>query len=231
MTYSQIRSWYAYIRPRNTRERPGSGNDLFCNIAMELILVILKMASRYPLAPFLHERCTGNRSRTMFTWWCGCRNVVAFYIWTVTAFIPPYTCMHFHFRVPIRIPVTYQNYQNTACHTQRGLKIQLIIELLETSKNPQISKGVALMPSNNCFCRKRIQFPVAILFSENACLLNPRSWPGWDKHLVNSTALRGQHVVKCVLNPRYLPPCRGGRGFNWLMHSLFDSITKAFYLR
>ena len=62
MTYSQIRSWYAYIRPRNTRERPGSGNDLFCNIAMELILVILKMASRYPLAPFLHERCTGNRA-------------------------------------------------------------------------------------------------------------------------------------------------------------------------
>ena len=124
MTYSQIRSWYAYIRPRNTRERPGSGNDLFCNIAMELILVILKMASRYPLAPFLHERCTGNRSRTMFTWWCGCPNVVAFYIWTVTAFIPPYTCMHFHFRVPIRIPVTYQNYQNTACPTQRGLKIQ-----------------------------------------------------------------------------------------------------------
>ena len=107
----------------------------------------------------------------------------------------------------------------------------LIIELLETSKNPQISKGVALMPSNNCFCRKRIQFPVAILFSENACLLNPHSWPGWDKHLVNSTAPRGQHVVKCVLNPRYLPPCRGGRGFSWLMHSLFDSITKAFYLR
>ena len=39
MTYSQIRSWYVYIRASNTRERPGSGNDLFCNIAMEPILV------------------------------------------------------------------------------------------------------------------------------------------------------------------------------------------------
>ena len=39
--------------------------DLFCNSAMELILIILKMASGYPLATFLHERCTGNWSRTM----------------------------------------------------------------------------------------------------------------------------------------------------------------------
>ena len=93
-------------------------------------------------------------------------------------------------------------------------------------------KGSCIDALKQRFCRKRIQsFPVAILFSENACLLNPRSWPGWDKHLVNSTAPSGQHVVKCVLNPRYLPPCRGGQGFNWLMHSLFDSITKAFYLR
>ena len=43
-------------------------------------------------------------------------------------------------------------------------------------------------------------------------MLNPRSWPGWNRHLVNSTAPRRQHVVKCVLNPRYLPPCRGSRG-------------------
>ena len=178
--------------------------DLFCNSAMELILVILKWHLGIPWPPSFTRGAQeiGAARCNLFTWWCGCPNVVAFYIWTVTAFIPPYTCMHFHFRVPIRIPVTYQNYQNTACPTQRGLKIQLIIELLETSKNPQISKGVALMPSNNCFCRKRIQFPVAILFSENACLLNPRSWPGWDKHLVNSTAPRGQHVVKmCVKSP------------------------------
>ena len=31
--------------------------------------------------------------------------------------------------------------------------------------------------------------------------LTPR--PGWNRHLVNSAALRrGQHVVKCVLNPQ-----------------------------
>ena len=42
---------------------------------------------------------------TMFTWWCVCPNVVAF-IWTVVAFIPPYTCLHLHFHVPIKIPVT-----------------------------------------------------------------------------------------------------------------------------
>ena len=33
---------------------------------MELILVILKMASGYPLAIFLHDRYTGNRNRTMY---------------------------------------------------------------------------------------------------------------------------------------------------------------------
>ena len=42
---------------------------------------------------------------TMFTWWCVRPNVVAF-IWTVVAFIPPYTCLHLHFHVPIKIPVT-----------------------------------------------------------------------------------------------------------------------------
>ena len=91
------------------RERPGSGlktwnSELFCNSATELILLILKRASGYPLVTFLHQRCTANRSRTMFTKWCTCPNVVAF-ISTVTAFTPPYTCMHLHFRVPIKIPV------------------------------------------------------------------------------------------------------------------------------
>ena len=59
MTYIQIRSWYAYIRPRNARERlcrvsksilKTWDSDVFCNSAMELILVILKMASGFPLA-------------------------------------------------------------------------------------------------------------------------------------------------------------------------------------
>ena len=82
------------------------------NSAMELILLILKMASGYLLTTFLYERCTANRSRTMFTWWCACPNVVAF-IRTVTEFIPPYTCMHLHFR----FPCTYEN----TCHFIRTL--------------------------------------------------------------------------------------------------------------
>ena len=60
-----------YIRPRKTREgnswvRKSTlktwNSDLFCNSAMELILLILKMASGYLLASFLHERCTANWS-------------------------------------------------------------------------------------------------------------------------------------------------------------------------
>ena len=114
--------------------------------AMELILLILKMASGYPLATFLHERCTANRSRTMFTWWCACPNVVVF-IRKVTAFIPPYTCMHLHFRVPIKIPVTLSE------HCIHSTKFKnTLIELLKTSTDPQISKGVDA--PNNCFWRK-----------------------------------------------------------------------------
>ena len=79
---------------------------------MELTLLILKMASGYLLTTFLYETCTANRSRTMFTWWCACPNVVAF-IRTVTEFIPPYTCMHLHFR----FPCTYEN----TCHFIRTL--------------------------------------------------------------------------------------------------------------
>ena len=131
------------IREDKTRVRKFSlktwNSDLFCNSAMELSLLILKMASGYPLATFLHEKWTANRSRTMFTWWCACPNVVAV-IWPVTAFIPPYTCMHLHLPTAFRCPS-----------------------------------------------------------SKNAWALNHRSWPGWNRHLANSTAPRGQHVVKCVL--------------------------------
>ena len=173
------------------------------------------MASGYPLATFLHGRCTANRSRTMFTWWCSCPNVVAF-IWTVTAFIPPYTCMQLHFRAPIKIPVTLSEH----CISLSARSKNTMIELLKTSTDPQIARGVYAL--KQLFLRKRrIQFPVAVPPSKNACALNPRSWPGWNRYLVNSTAPRGQHVVKWVLNPRYLPLRRGGRwaGISiWLMH-------------
>ena len=142
-TCIQISSWCAYNRPRNTRARP----DSFCNSAMEVILVILKMASGYPLASFLHERCTANRSRTVFTWWCARPNVVAF-IWTVTAFIPPYTCIHLHFLVPIKLPVNL---------SERCISHSTMIELLTTSTDIQISKGVKTL--KRLFLKKtRIQF-------------------------------------------------------------------------
>ena len=123
-------------------------SDLFCSSTMELNLVILKMAAGH-----LHERCTANCSRTMFTCWCGCPKVVAFYIWTVTAVIPPYTCMHFHFRVPIRIPVTLSEH----CMSHSARFKNTMIELLETSKDPQISKGVDAL--KQLFVRKKDTVP------------------------------------------------------------------------
>ena len=123
MTYIHIRSWCAYIR-RGTlgRERPGLGkitlktwnSDLFCNSAMELILLILKMASGYPLATFLHERCTANRSRTMFTWWCWCPNVVALFEQLLRLYLP------IHART-LSVPCTDKN----TCHFIRTLHITL----------------------------------------------------------------------------------------------------------
>ena len=107
-----------------------------------------------------------------------------------------------------------------------------MIELLRTSTDPQISKGVDAL--KQLFLKKRgIQFPLAVPAFKNACALNPPLWPGWNRHLVNSTAppppLPGQHVVKCVLNPRIshvkslLSPTMlqgsRGRGINWLMHN------------
>ena len=174
MTYIQIRSWCAHIGPRNTREektRVRKSTLKTWNSAMELILLILKMACWYSLATFLHKRCTANRSRTMFTWWRACLNVVAF-IRTVTAFIPTYTCMYLHFRVPIKIPVTLSEH---CIHSARFKNT--MIELLRTSTDPQISKGVDAL--KQLFLKKRkIQFSLAVPDSKNACALNPRLWPG-----------------------------------------------------
>ena len=103
---------------------------------MELIN-ILKMAAGYPLATFLHERCIANRSRTIFRWWCACPNVVAS-IWTVITFIPPYTCMHLRFRVPIKLPVTLSEH----CISHSARFKNTMIMFLKTSTDPQISKGI-----------------------------------------------------------------------------------------
>ena len=183
MTYIQIRSWCAHIGPRNTKEgktRVRKSTLKTWNSAMELILLILKKASGYSLAIFLHDRRTANRSRTMFTRWCPCPNVVAF-IRTVTAFIPAYMCIHLHFRVPIKIPVTLSEH---CIHSARFKNP--IIEFLKTSTDPQISKEIDIL--KRLFLKKRrIQFPVAVPAFKNACALNPRLWPGWNRHLVNST--------------------------------------------
>ena len=110
MTYFQIRSWCAYIGPRNasegkTRVRKSTlktwNSDLFCNSAMELILLILKMASGYLLATFLHEKCTANRSRTMFIWWCACANVAFLYLNSYCV----YTSLYMH---ALPCPCTYK---------------------------------------------------------------------------------------------------------------------------
>ena len=222
MTHIQIRSLCAHIGPRNTREGKTSVRKSTLktwNSALELILLILKMVSGYPLATFLHDRYTANRSRTMFTWWRACPNVVAF-IRAVTAFIPAYKCMPSHFCVPIKIPVTLSEHCNHSARFKNTM-----IELLRTSTDPQISKGVDALKLLSLKKRK-IQFSLAVPASKNACALNPLLWPGWNRHLVNSTAPRGQHVSKCALNPRYFPICRGGRGsgvggrgFNWLMNN------------
>ena len=84
-----------------------------------------------------------------------------------------------------------------------------MIVLLGFKKSTNL-KGVDAI--KQLFLRKKIQIQVAFPAFKNACLLNPRSGPGWDRHLLNSTASRGQYVVKCVLNPRYLSLCRKGRG-------------------
>ena len=143
-----------------------------------------------------------------------------------------YTSLYMH---ALPFPCTYKN----TCHLSELSKHWMshsarfkntIIELLETSKDPQISKGVDAL--KQLFLRKKDTVPRCYsLFRKCVLIKSPLMTQVGQASLVNSTAPSGQHVVKCVLNPRYLPPCRGGWGFNWLTHSYFDSITKAFYLR
>ena len=124
--------------------------------------------------------------------------------------------MHLHFRVPIKIPVTLS--EHWISHSARFKNT--MIEILKTSTDPQVPKGVDALKQLLFLKKRRIQFPVVVPASKIACALNPRSWSGWNRHLVNSAAPRGQHVVKCVFNPRivaalnphYLPPCCGGWG-------------------
>ena len=67
------------------------------------------MASGYPSGHFL-SREVNSKSEPRDVHIVVCNpNVVAF-IWTVTAFIPPCTCILLHFRVPLKIPVTLSEY-------------------------------------------------------------------------------------------------------------------------
>ena len=106
--------------------------------------------------------------------------------------------MHLHFRVPIKILVTLS--EHWISHSARFKNT--MIEILKTSTDPQVPKGVDALKQLLFLKKRRIQFPVVVPASKIACALNPRSWSGWNRHLVNSAAPRGQHVVKCVFNPR-----------------------------
>ena len=128
--------------------------------------------------------------------------------------------MHLYFRVPLKISVTLSEH----CISHSARFKNTMIDLLKTSTDPQIPKGVDALKQLLFLKKRRIQFPLDVPASKNACALNPRSWPGWNRHLVNSAAPRGQHVV---LNPRIgrvksplspaMPRGSKGRGFNWLM--------------
>ena len=93
---------------------------------MEIILVILKMASEFPLATSFTRGAQEMEAAR--------RSHGDVYVQMLLPFIseqllrlylPIHACMHFHFRVPIRIPVTLSELSELAvCHTQQGLKIQ-----------------------------------------------------------------------------------------------------------
>ena len=164
---------------------------------MDLILLILKMASGYPLATFLHKRCTANRSRTMFTWWCACPNVVTF-IWTVIAFIPPYTCMHLRFRVPIKIPVTLL--EHCISHSEDFYRsTNLKGSWYPQTTYPKEKKDT--VPR----CCPRFHKCVRV-----------KSWLMTRVEQASCTT-RCQMCVKSPLSPA-MPLGSGGRAFNWLMH-------------
>ena len=73
-----------------------------------------------------------------------------------------------------------------------------MIELLETSKDPQISKGVDAL--KQLFLHKKVTVPRFCLRFRKCVLVKSPLTTLVDRHLVNSTAPRGQHLVKCVLN-------------------------------
>ena len=187
MTYSQIRSSYAYIRPRNTRERPGSGNDLFCNIAMELILVILKMASRYPLAPFLHERCTGNRAARCSRGDVDVQMLLPFIFEQL---------LRLYLHIHAGTYISQCTYKNT-CHFIRTRHVTLSKVWKYNGRASRDFKRSTNLKGSWCpkqlFLKKRrIQFPVAVPASKNASALNP--------------------LISRVKSGCYLSQCHGGWG-------------------
>ena len=93
--------------------------------------------------------------------------------------------------VPIKIPVTLSEH----CISHSARFKNTVIEILKTSTDPQISKGVDTLKQLLFLKKRRIQFPVVVLASKIACALNPRSRPRWNRHLVNSAAPRGQLKV------------------------------------
>ena len=94
------------------------------------------MVSGHPLSTLLHERCTANRSHAQ----CLHGDVHVQML---------YTCMHFHFRVPIKISVTLSEH----CISQSARFKNTVIELLKTSTDPQISRGVDAL--KQLFLRKK----------------------------------------------------------------------------
>ena len=168
------------------------------------------MASGYPLATFLHERCMSK-----FCWNSYC----------------VYTAIYMH---ALTFPCTYKN----TCHFIRTLHITLSKVWKYDDRDSEDFyrstnlKGSWCPQTTTVSEEKKDIVPRCCPASKIACALNPRSCPGWNRHLVNSAASRGQHVVKCVLNPgivaalnpHYLPPSCGGRGPShhsvWTLSSL-----------
>ena len=147
--------------------------DFFCNSAMELILVILKMASP---SWEVHSKLEPHVVICMFK--CCCH-----YLNSCCVYTSLYMYMHLHFCVSIKVPVTCTcTYQNTAYHSQQGWS-----EDIYRSTNPIGS----WFPQTTVSEEKWTQFPLAFPSSENKCVLNPCLWQGWNRHLINSTAPPG----------------------------------------
>ena len=70
-----------------------------------------------------------------------------------------------YFRVPIKVPATLSE------HCTHWFK-NTMKELLKTSTDPRILKGVNAL-KQLFLKRRRIQFPIAVAASKNACPSNP----------------------------------------------------------